>query len=84
MITGLAHVNLTVPKGSLEEANAFYGGTLGLTPRTVPQLQKGTLAWYVMPNPIPLADVCIYPLPSALLGNLPHLTPTHPHLIRQN
>lgn len=45
MISGLAHVNLTVPAGTLDQANAFYGDTLGLTARPVPQLQKGTLAW---------------------------------------
>ena len=46
LITGIAHVNLTVPAGTLEQANAFYGETLGLKARPVPQLQKGTLAWY--------------------------------------
>ncbi|OAL22060.1 hypothetical protein AYO20_11254 [Fonsecaea nubica] len=46
LITGLAHVNLTVPAGTLEQANEFYGTTMGLTPRAVPQLQKGTLAWF--------------------------------------
>ena len=45
LISGIAHVNLTVPAGTLDEANAFYGDTLGLTARPVPQLQKGTLAW---------------------------------------
>jgi hypothetical protein len=50
MITGLAHVNLTVPSGTLEQANEFYGETLGLNPTPVPELQKGTLAWCV-PNP---------------------------------
>ncbi|KIX93241.1 uncharacterized protein Z520_11096 [Fonsecaea multimorphosa CBS 102226] len=46
LITGLAHVNLTVPAGTLEQANEFYGTTMGLTPRAVPHLQKGTLAWF--------------------------------------
>ena len=46
MITGIAHVNLTVPFNTLAEANDFYGATLGLTPRQVPQLQKGRLAWF--------------------------------------
>lgn len=45
MISGLAHVNLLVPAGTLDKAEAFYGGTLGLTPRAVPKLQAGTLAW---------------------------------------
>ncbi|KAI5367472.1 Putative glyoxalase/Bleomycin resistance protein/Dihydroxybiphenyl dioxygenase [Septoria linicola] len=46
MISGLAHVNLLVPPGTLDKAEAFYGGTLGLTPRPVPALQKGMLAWF--------------------------------------
>lgn len=46
MITGLAHINLIVPEGSLPLANDFYGSTLGLTPRPVPQLQKDRLAWF--------------------------------------
>jgi hypothetical protein len=46
MITGIHHVNLVVPAGTLEHANAFYGETLGLTPRVVPQLQRETLAWF--------------------------------------
>jgi 4-hydroxyphenylpyruvate dioxygenase-like putative hemolysin len=45
MITGLAHVNLLVPPGTLDQANEFYGQTLGLQPIPVPQLQKGKLAW---------------------------------------
>lgn len=45
MISGLAHVNLTVPQGTLSQADAFYGQTLGLTSREVPERQKGTLAW---------------------------------------
>ena len=46
MITGLAHVNLTVPSGTLDQANDFYGETLGLIRRPVPQLQKDRLAWF--------------------------------------
>ncbi|KAF7555486.1 hypothetical protein G7Z17_g2172 [Cylindrodendrum hubeiense] len=46
MIAGIAHVNLTVPEGTLDLANEFYANTLGLTPRPVPALQKGTLAWF--------------------------------------
>ncbi|KIW30809.1 uncharacterized protein PV07_02509 [Cladophialophora immunda] len=46
LITGIAHVNLTVPVGTLDQANEFYGTTMGLTPRAVPHLQKGTLAWF--------------------------------------
>ena len=47
MISGIAHVNLLVPPGTLDQANAFYGETLGLSAREVPSLQKGSLAWYV-------------------------------------
>ncbi|KIW19296.1 hypothetical protein PV08_03590 [Exophiala spinifera] len=45
-ITGIAHVNLTVPSGGLESARDFYAGTLGFTSRTVPHLQKDSLAWF--------------------------------------
>ena len=47
MISGIAHVNILVPPGSLDKAVSFYSGTLGLSSRPVPELQKGTLAWYV-------------------------------------
>jgi hypothetical protein len=46
MISGIAHINLTIPPGTLDAAAAFYGATLGLTQRPVPQLQKGSLAWF--------------------------------------
>ncbi|KAH7027863.1 uncharacterized protein B0I36DRAFT_246928 [Microdochium trichocladiopsis] len=46
MITGLHHINLTVPEGTLDQANAFYASTLGLTPRPVPAAQAGRLAWF--------------------------------------
>ncbi|EGP92545.1 unnamed protein product [Zymoseptoria tritici ST99CH_1A5] len=46
MIAGIAHVNLTVPKGTLDQAETFYGTTLGLTSRPVPQVKKGELAWF--------------------------------------
>ncbi|KAE8444963.1 hypothetical protein EG329_014090 [Mollisiaceae sp. DMI_Dod_QoI] len=46
MITGIAHVNITVPPGTLEHAAAFYAGTLGLTRAPVPALQRDTLAWF--------------------------------------
>lgn len=45
MIAGLAHVNLLVPPGTLEQANIFYTETLGLTAVPVPPLQKETTAW---------------------------------------
>lgn len=46
MITGIHHINIVVPPGSLELAREFYSTTLGLTPRPVPQLQRDTLAWF--------------------------------------
>ena len=46
MIAGLAHVNLLVPPGTFDQAEAFYAGTLGLTRVAVPVMQKDTLAWY--------------------------------------
>ncbi|RDL41633.1 Glyoxalase resistance protein dioxygenase [Venustampulla echinocandica] len=46
MITGIAHVNLTVPVGTLDQAEEFYGGTLGFTSIPVPALKKGSLAWF--------------------------------------
>ncbi|KAJ5628199.1 hypothetical protein N7490_010427 [Penicillium lividum] len=46
MIQGIAHVNLSVHPGTLDDAQEFYGKTLGLTPTPVPELQKGTLLWF--------------------------------------
>lgn len=46
MITGIAHVNLLVPPGTLDQATAFYGNTLGFHQVPVPVLQKETLAWF--------------------------------------
>jgi catechol 2,3-dioxygenase-like lactoylglutathione lyase family enzyme len=48
MITGIHHVNLVVPPGTLDHARDFYGNTLGLIPRPVPHLQRDTLAWFDM------------------------------------
>lgn len=45
MITGIAHINVLVPPESLDHAEAFYGGTLGLSSAPVPHLQKGTILW---------------------------------------
>jgi 4-hydroxyphenylpyruvate dioxygenase-like putative hemolysin len=45
MISGIAHVNLTVTPGTLEHAEEFYGKTLGLVSAPVPELQKETLRW---------------------------------------
>lgn len=47
MISGIAHINLTIPQGTLKQAEEFYGATLGLTFAPVPELQKGTILWYV-------------------------------------
>jgi hypothetical protein len=47
MFAGLAHVNITVPEGTLDSAYEFYVNTVGLTPSPVPALQKDSLAWYV-------------------------------------
>lgn len=60
MITALAHVNLLVPPGTLDQANEFYAGTLGLISTPVPQLQKGTLAWYVHIYIHPIFNASIY------------------------
>ncbi|EME83344.1 uncharacterized protein MYCFIDRAFT_81778 [Pseudocercospora fijiensis CIRAD86] len=46
MISGIAHINLLVPPGTLDQAHEFYGETLGLSAREVPSLQKGSLAWF--------------------------------------
>ncbi|KAI7626117.1 hypothetical protein KC343_g6397 [Hortaea werneckii] len=46
MISGLAHVNILVPPGTLAQADHFYGETLGLKPREVPKLQKNSLRWF--------------------------------------
>jgi catechol-2,3-dioxygenase len=40
MLTGIAHVNLTVPTDTLDEAEAFYSNTLGMQRVPVPVLQK--------------------------------------------
>ncbi|KAI4852396.1 putative glyoxalase family protein [Aureobasidium sp. EXF-8845] len=46
MLTGIAHVNLTVPTDTLDEAEAFYSNTLGMQRVPVPALQKDRLAWF--------------------------------------
>lgn len=45
MISGIAHVNLTVTPGTLEHAEEFYVKTLGLVSAPVPELQKGSILW---------------------------------------
>lgn len=39
LITGLHHINLTIPHGTLDQAKSFYATTLGLTSRPVPAAQ---------------------------------------------
>ncbi|KAI9924276.1 hypothetical protein ASPWEDRAFT_42707 [Aspergillus wentii DTO 134E9] len=46
MISGIAHVNLLVPAGTLPEANKFYVETLGLIASPVPAAIKETTAWF--------------------------------------
>lgn len=46
LITGLHHVNLTIPHGTLPLAKSFYATTLGLSPRAVPAHQADELAWF--------------------------------------
>ncbi|KAA8646465.1 putative glyoxalase family protein [Aspergillus tanneri] len=46
MITGISHINLLVPEGTLDQARRFYCDTLGLTSVPVPSLQKHTTAWF--------------------------------------
>jgi 4-hydroxyphenylpyruvate dioxygenase-like putative hemolysin len=45
MITGIHHINLLVPEGTLDDATEFYANTLGLTSTPVPHLQIGRIAW---------------------------------------
>ncbi|KAI0151314.1 hypothetical protein BJ166DRAFT_628321 [Pestalotiopsis sp. NC0098] len=46
LIQGIAHVNLSIPPGTLDQAKSFYGSTLGLTPRAGPAAQVHELAWF--------------------------------------
>jgi hypothetical protein len=46
MITGIAHVNLVVPPGTLDFAREFYCGTLGFQSATPPAILRDVLAWY--------------------------------------
>ncbi|KAK0750045.1 hypothetical protein B0T18DRAFT_408107 [Schizothecium vesticola] len=46
MITGLHHVNILVPPGTLPHATLFYGTTLALTSTPVPAAQTHSLAWF--------------------------------------
>lgn len=47
MISGIHHVNILVPDGTLDQATEFYSDTLGLESAPVPELQKGTILWCV-------------------------------------
>lgn len=49
-ITGLAHINLSIPLGTLDDAKSFYSKTLGLTGRDVPVAQVDSLAWFDIGN----------------------------------
>jgi hypothetical protein len=46
MISGIAHVNMLVPPGTLAHAEEFYAGTLGFKNRPVPKMQKDSLRWF--------------------------------------
>ena len=46
MITGIAHINLVVPRGTLDLAKDFYSGTLGFHIVNPPEVMKDVLAWY--------------------------------------
>ncbi|KAJ6120401.1 hypothetical protein N7523_004681 [Penicillium sp. IBT 18751x] len=46
MISGIAHVNITVHPGTLPQAEDFYVKTLGLVLAPVPELQRGTILWF--------------------------------------
>lgn len=42
----IQHINLSVPEGTLEQAEEFYGGVLGFAPDPVPALQRDSLRWF--------------------------------------
>lgn len=48
-INSIAHINITVPDGTLHLADEFYRDTLGLTKVPVPKAQQTILAWSVFP-----------------------------------
>jgi hypothetical protein len=47
MITGIAHVNIVVPSGTLDLAKEFYSGTLGFQSVSPPAIMVDVLAWSV-------------------------------------
>jgi catechol 2,3-dioxygenase-like lactoylglutathione lyase family enzyme len=46
LILSIAHVNLSVPPGTLDQAKTFYTSTLGFTARPVPPAQVESVAWF--------------------------------------
>lgn len=46
LITGIAHINILVPEGSLSQAHEFYSNTLGFASSPVPAAQKSVLRWF--------------------------------------
>lgn len=70
MITGISHVNLTVPKGRLEHAAEFYEGTLGFTRVPVPVLQKDSLAWYAYSVSVRDSIPCCQLIPTGSISRL--------------
>ena len=57
MITGIAHVNLVVPPGTLDHAKDFYGRTLGFHPVSPPAIMQDVLAWWVNKRLIPIRGI---------------------------
>jgi catechol 2,3-dioxygenase-like lactoylglutathione lyase family enzyme len=57
MITGIAHVNLVVPPGTLDHAKDFYGRTLGFHPVSPPAIMQDVLAWWVNKRFIPIRGI---------------------------
>lgn len=79
MLTGIAHVNLTVPAGTLDQAAEFYANTLGMTRVEVPVLQRDTLAWYhLSPPPISIARPSSYLRLVIMLDARPYHSIHHP------
>lgn len=50
LITGLHHINITIPDNTLGLAKSFYSETLGLTLRPVPAAQVHELVWLDIGN----------------------------------
>ena len=71
LITGLAHINILVPAETLPLARAFYGETLGLTPRDVPSHRKHDLAWFDIGTSGQQVHVALGPAKEALSSRHP-------------